>query len=137
MNKTLNKIRWRNIKANLKQFLSVILIMFLSTTLLFGFIVNSNTLESAVDEYDPIVGTQTGILKKSDCRSFITAIAGQTFEQLETILFRQFNNTSAGGGNTGKIIRIGRNQYQLGFHRAIVSHRIDRRTAVSRRNQAG
>ena len=51
MDKILRKIRWRNIKANLKQFLSVILIMFLSTTLLFGFIVNSNTLNSSIDSY--------------------------------------------------------------------------------------
>jgi len=51
MNKTLKKIRWRNIKANMKQFLSVVLIMLLSTTLLFGFIVNASTLKSAVNEY--------------------------------------------------------------------------------------
>lgn len=51
MNKILRIIRWRNIKANIKQFLSVILIMFLSTTLLFGFIVNSNTLNGSITEY--------------------------------------------------------------------------------------
>ena len=51
MNKILRIIRWRNIKANLKQFLSVILIMFLSTTLLFGFIVNSNTLDNTINSY--------------------------------------------------------------------------------------
>lgn len=51
MNKILRIIRWRNIKANLKQFLSVILIMFLSTTLLFGFIVNSNTLNTSIENY--------------------------------------------------------------------------------------
>ena len=51
MNKILRVIRWRNIKANIKQFLSVILIMFLSTTLLFGFIVNSKTLQNTIDSY--------------------------------------------------------------------------------------
>ncbi len=51
MNKILRVIRRRNIKSNLKQFLSVVLIMFLSTTLLFGFIVNAKTLKSATDNY--------------------------------------------------------------------------------------
>lgn len=51
MNKILRVIRRRNIRANIKQFLSVILIMFLSTTLLFGFIVNSKTLQNTIDTY--------------------------------------------------------------------------------------
>ena len=51
MNKTLKKLRIRNIQANFKQFLSVILIVFLSVTLLSGFLVNSNTLQNSIDTY--------------------------------------------------------------------------------------
>ena len=51
MNKILKRLRGRNIKYNLKQFLSVIFIVLLSTMLLSGLITSSFTLNSAVDEY--------------------------------------------------------------------------------------
>ena len=51
INKTLKKIRKRNIQTNFKQFLSVILIVFLSVTLLSGFIVNSHTLNKSIEKY--------------------------------------------------------------------------------------
>ena len=51
MNKILNKLRRRNIKSNIKQFLSVIFIVLLSTMLLSGFITNSYTLESTINTY--------------------------------------------------------------------------------------
>ncbi len=51
MKQTLKKLLWRNIVANFKQFLFVIAIVFLSVTLLSGFLVNSKTLRSAVDNY--------------------------------------------------------------------------------------
>lgn len=51
MKKTLNKLLRRNIIDNIKQFLSIIVIVFLATTLFSGFLVNSNTLEKAVNNY--------------------------------------------------------------------------------------
>ena len=51
MKKSLSVILKRNIVANIKQFLAVIVIVFLSVTLLSGFLVNSNTLEKSVDKY--------------------------------------------------------------------------------------
>ena len=51
MNKIFSKLTLRNIKSNIKQFLSVILIVFLSTMLLCGFIVNSSTLEHTINRY--------------------------------------------------------------------------------------
>ena len=41
----------RNIIANIRQFLAIIVIVFLSVTLLSGFLVNSSTLENAIDKY--------------------------------------------------------------------------------------
>lgn len=51
MNKTLDKILKRNIIGNIKNFLAIIVIVFLSVTLLSGFLVNSATLENAVNKY--------------------------------------------------------------------------------------
>lgn len=51
MNKIFNKLALRNIKSNFKQFISVILIVFLCTMLLCGFIVNSYTLDGAINSY--------------------------------------------------------------------------------------
>lgn len=51
MNKILKRLRSRNLQANFKQFLSVILIVFLSVTLLSGFIVNSRSLDTSIDRY--------------------------------------------------------------------------------------
>lgn len=51
MDKIFRKLLTRNIKDNLKQFISVIVIVFLCTMLLSGFIVNSNTLSKSVDKY--------------------------------------------------------------------------------------
>lgn len=51
MDKIFRKLLTRNIKDNLKQFISVIVIVFLCTMLLSGFIVNSNTLNKSVDRY--------------------------------------------------------------------------------------
>lgn len=51
MNKTLKKLLKRNIVDNFKQFLSVIFIVLLSTMIISGFMINSYTLESSVDNY--------------------------------------------------------------------------------------
>ena len=51
MNKVLKKVRSRNIKSNFKQFLSVIFIVLLATMLFAGFMTNSYTLRSCVDNY--------------------------------------------------------------------------------------
>ena len=51
MNKVLKKVRSRNIKNNFKQFLSVIFIVLLATMLFSGFMTNSYTLRSCVDNY--------------------------------------------------------------------------------------
>lgn len=51
MNKVLKKLRSRNIKGNIKQFLSVIFIVLLATMLFSGFMTNSHTLSSSVDNY--------------------------------------------------------------------------------------
>jgi len=51
MKKTLGKLLRRNVFFNFKQFLSIIIIIFLSMTLFSGFIVNSTTLEGAVTNY--------------------------------------------------------------------------------------
>lgn len=51
MKKTLRKLLLRNIFYNIKQFLSIIVIVFLSMTLYSGFLVNSATLDSSVDKY--------------------------------------------------------------------------------------
>ena len=51
MNKVLKKVRSRNIKSNFKQFLSVIFIVLLATMLFSGFMTNSFTLKSCVDNY--------------------------------------------------------------------------------------
>ena len=51
MNKVLKKVRSRNIKSNFKQFLSVIFIVLLATMLFTGFMTNSFTLKSCVDNY--------------------------------------------------------------------------------------
>ena len=51
MKQILKKLRMRNLQANIKQFLSVILIVFLSVTLLSGFIVNSHTLNRSITTY--------------------------------------------------------------------------------------
>lgn len=51
MNKIFRKLLVRNIGANIKQFLSVILIIFLSTTLLSGFITNSCMLDKSINNY--------------------------------------------------------------------------------------
>lgn len=51
MKKTLNKLLKRNIISNFKQFLSIVVIVFLSMTLLSGFITNANTLECSVERY--------------------------------------------------------------------------------------
>ena len=51
MKKTLKKLLKRNILTSYKQFLSIIIIVFLSMTLLSGFIVNFNTLSKSVDKY--------------------------------------------------------------------------------------
>ncbi len=51
MNKLLKKLRKRNLQTNFKQFLSVVLIVFLSVTLLSGFIVNSHILDKSIDKY--------------------------------------------------------------------------------------
>ncbi len=51
MNKILKKLRSRNLQTNFKQFLSVILIVFLSVTLLSGFIVNSHILDKSINKY--------------------------------------------------------------------------------------
>lgn len=51
MKKVLKKVRSRNIKSNFKQFLSVIFIMLLATMLFSGFITNSHTLKSCVNNY--------------------------------------------------------------------------------------
>ena len=51
MNKVLKKVRSRNIKSNFKQFLSVIFIVLLATMLFAGFMTNSYTLHSCVDNY--------------------------------------------------------------------------------------
>lgn len=45
------KLTLRTIKANIRQFLSVILIVLLSTMLLSGFITNSSTLDSSINKY--------------------------------------------------------------------------------------
>ncbi len=49
--KIFRKLTRRTIRDNFKQFLSVILIVFLGTMLLSGFIANSSTLSSSVDRY--------------------------------------------------------------------------------------
>jgi len=49
--KTFDKLLKRNIFSNFKQFLSIVIIVFLATTLLSGFIVNSYTLENGVNNY--------------------------------------------------------------------------------------
>lgn len=51
MKKIFRKLLMRNIRSNIKQFLSVILIVLLSTMLLSGFITNSNTLEKSINNY--------------------------------------------------------------------------------------
>ncbi|MBR7172612.1 MAG: ABC transporter permease [Clostridia bacterium] len=51
MNKVLKKLRSRNIKGNIKQFLSVIFIVLLATMLFSGFMTNSHTLNSSIDNY--------------------------------------------------------------------------------------
>lgn len=51
MKKIFRKLLVRNIRANIKQFLSVILIVLLSTMLLSGFIVNSSTLDKSISNY--------------------------------------------------------------------------------------
>lgn len=51
MNKVLKKVRSRNIKSNFKQFLSVIFIVLLATMLFSGFMTNSFTLKTCVDNY--------------------------------------------------------------------------------------
>ena len=51
MNKLFRRLKWRDIKSNFKQFLSVVVIVMLSVMLLSGFIVNSKTLKSTVDTY--------------------------------------------------------------------------------------
>lgn len=51
MKKILKKVRSRNIKSNFKQFISVIFIMLLATMLFSGFITNSYTLKSCVNNY--------------------------------------------------------------------------------------
>lgn len=51
MNEALKKLRSRNLQANFKQFLSVILIVFLSVMLFSGFVTNSHTLSKSVDKY--------------------------------------------------------------------------------------
>ncbi len=51
MDKIFRKLLTRNISENIKQFISVIVIVFLCTMLLSGFIVNSNTLNKSVDRY--------------------------------------------------------------------------------------
>lgn len=51
MEKTLKKLLLRNIFYNIKQFLSIIVIVFLSMTLYSGFLVNSATLGGAVENY--------------------------------------------------------------------------------------
>lgn len=51
MNKTFRKFKIRNIKSNIRQFLSVIIIVILSSMLLSGFIVNASTLETSVSRY--------------------------------------------------------------------------------------
>ena len=51
MNKILNRIRKRTIKSNLKQFLSVIFIVLLASMLFSGFMTNSYTLKSSVNNY--------------------------------------------------------------------------------------
>lgn len=51
MKKTLNKLLKRNIISNFKQFLSIVVIVFLCMTLLSGFMTNSNTLERSVNKY--------------------------------------------------------------------------------------
>lgn len=51
MNKVLKKLRSRNIKGNFRQFLFVIFIVLLATMLFSGFMTNSNTLNSSVDNY--------------------------------------------------------------------------------------
>ena len=49
--KTLRKLKKRNVQSNLKQFLAVILISFLSTVLLLGFVINWWTLKKSVDTF--------------------------------------------------------------------------------------
>lgn len=51
MNKTLKKMRARSIKNNFRQFLSVVFIVLLATMLFSGFITNSKTLKSSVNNY--------------------------------------------------------------------------------------
>lgn len=51
MNKAFKKFKFRNIRSNIKQFISVIIIVFLSTMLLSGFIVNASTLSSSVNRF--------------------------------------------------------------------------------------
>ena len=51
MNKILNRIRKRNIKSNLKQFLSVIFIVLLASMLFSGFMTNSYILKTSVKNY--------------------------------------------------------------------------------------
>ncbi len=51
INKIFSKLTVRNIKSNIKQFLSVIVIVLLSTMLLSGFITNSFTLKKSINNY--------------------------------------------------------------------------------------
>lgn len=51
MDKLFRKLTFRTIKSNIKQFLSVILIVFLGVTLLSGFITNSHMLKKSIDGY--------------------------------------------------------------------------------------
>ena len=51
MDKLFRKLTFRTIKSNIKQFLSVILIVFLGVTLLSGFITNSQMLKKSIDTY--------------------------------------------------------------------------------------
>ena len=51
MNKIFKKLRFRTIKSNFKQFLSVIFIVLLATMLLSGFVTNSHMLNNTVNTY--------------------------------------------------------------------------------------
>lgn len=51
IDKTLKKLKKRNIESNIKQFLAVILISFLSTLFLIGFVVNLWTIKGSVEKF--------------------------------------------------------------------------------------
>ena len=77
MNKILKKLTKRNIVGNFKQFLSVIFIVLLSTMLLSGFITNSYTLKSCVDDYFE----KTNVMKRDEFEKNLN-YANEVFEKL-------------------------------------------------------